>query len=128
MCIRDRYKGASVTMWSLIPQKLVPPTRIMRYCCSVLKEQSGKSRMITTGVRWAESASRRKKRGIYENMSRDLSKRIIINNDNDDTRRLFEDCRLQAKRVCNPIIDWTDADAVSYTHLPPLVVTISGLP
>lgn len=115
------YKGQRITMWSLIPQKLIPPTRIMRYCCSVLKEQSGKSRMITTGVRWAESAARRSKRGIYENMSRDLSKRIIINNDNDDTRRLFEDCRLQAKRICNPIIDWTDADVWDYIraeHIP----------
>ncbi len=27
------YKGRRVTMWSLIPQKLMPPTRIVRYCC-----------------------------------------------------------------------------------------------
>lgn len=33
------YKGQRVTMWSLIPQKLMPPTRVVRYCCSVLKEQ-----------------------------------------------------------------------------------------
>lgn len=115
------YKGQRVTMWSLIPQKLIPPTRIMRYCCSVLKEQGCQGRMITTGVRWAESAARRNKRGIYEKLSRDLSKKIIINNDNDDTRRLFEDCRLQAKRVCNPIIDWTDADVWDYIrseHIP----------
>lgn len=31
------YKGAPITMWSLIPQKLMPPTRVARYCCSVLK-------------------------------------------------------------------------------------------
>lgn len=110
------YKGKRVTMWSLIPQKLLPPTRVVRYCCSILKEQSGTGRMITTGVRWAESAARRNKRGIYEKLSRNLSQRIIINNDNDDTRRLFEDCRLQAKRVCNPIIDWTDADVWDYIH------------
>lgn len=35
------YKGKRVSMWSLIPQKLMPPTRIARYCCAVLKEQSG---------------------------------------------------------------------------------------
>ena len=35
------YKGQPVTMWSLIPQKLMPPTRMVRYCCSVLKEQGG---------------------------------------------------------------------------------------
>ena len=35
------YKGAPTSMWSLIPQKLMPPTRLVRYCCSVLKEQGG---------------------------------------------------------------------------------------
>lgn len=108
------YKGRPVTMWTLIPQKLMPPTRLVRYCCAVLKEGGGAGRMITTGVRWAESASRKKKRGIYETMPRDISKKIIINNDNDDKRRLFENCKLQAKRVCNPIIDWTDADVWDY--------------
>ena len=104
------YKGAPVTMWSLIPQKSIPPTRSKRYCCSVFKEVGGAGRMITTGVRWAESSKRKNTRGIYESMPRDLSKKIIINNDNDDKRQLFENCRLQAKRICNPIIDWTDQD------------------
>lgn len=115
------YKGARVTMWNLIPQKLMPPTRVVRYCCSVLKEQGGKGRMITTGVRWAESAKRRKNRGIYEKQSADISRRITISNDNDDTRRLFENCRLQAKRVCNPIVDWTGSDVWDYIrseHIP----------
>lgn len=108
------YKGAPVTMWTLIPQKLMPPTRLVRYCCSILKEGGGKGRMITTGVRWAESVSRRNKRGIYETLPHDLSKKVIINNDNDDTRRLFESCKLQAKRICNPIVDWSDRDVWDY--------------
>ena len=69
------YKGQRVTMWSLRPQKLMPPTRVVRYCCSVLKEQGGKGRMITTGVRWAESAKRRKNRGIYEKQSAVISRK-----------------------------------------------------
>lgn len=72
--------------------------------------------MITTGVRWAESVSRRNKRGIFESMPHDLSKKVIINNDNADTRLLFESCKLQAKRICNPIVDWTDYDVWSYIH------------
>lgn len=103
------YKGKPVTMWTLIPQKLMPPTRIVRYCCDVLKECGGAGRMITTGVRWEESASRKKNRGIYEKLG-DKKSRIILSNDNDDTRKLFENCKLKAKRVCNPIIDWTDQD------------------
>lgn len=109
-----QYKQRPVTMWTLIPQKLMPPTRTVRYCCSVLKENGGTGRMIVTGVRWAESVSRRKKRGIYESMPHDLSKKVIINNDNDDTRRLFEHCKIQAKRVCNPIVDWSDRDVWEY--------------
>ena len=58
------YKGRRTSMWNLIPQKLMPPTRIVRYCCSVLKETGGAGRFITTGVRWAESASRKNSRGI----------------------------------------------------------------
>lgn len=81
------YRGGQpVTMWSLIPQKLIPPTRIVRYCCEVLKEHGGTGRMITTGIRWAESVKRKKNRGIYEKGHRDKKKRIILMNDNDDKR------------------------------------------
>lgn len=107
------YKGKPVSMWSLIPQKLMPPTRLVRYCCSILKEQGGANRMITTGVRWAESAKRKNSRATFENLNRNPEKRILIN-DNDDTRLLFENCRLKAKRVCNPIIDWADEDVWEY--------------
>ena len=103
------YKGERTSMWSLIPQKLMPPTRQVRYCCSVLKETGGAGRFIATGVRWAESASRKNSRGIYEKNG-DPEHRIILNNDNDDRRMLFENCRLKAKRTVNPIIEWKDED------------------
>ena len=109
------YKGKRATMWNLIPQKLLPPTRIMRYCCSVLKEQSGKGRMITTGVRWDESVRRKKTRATYELFANKTENKILLN-DNDDTRRLFENCQLKAKRIVNPIIDWTSKDVWSYIH------------
>lgn len=103
------YKGKRTSMWSLIPQKLMPPTRIVRYCCAVLKETGGSGRFIATGVRWAESISRKNSRGIYEKNS-NKNQRIILNNDNDDRRLLFENCRLKGKRTVNPIIDWSDDD------------------
>lgn len=108
------YKGVRTSMWNLIPQKLMPPTRLVRYCCSVLKERDGAGRFITTGVRWAESTKRKNTRGIYETMPSEPTKKIILNNDNDDRRRLFETCTIKAKRVCNPIIEWTDADVWDY--------------
>lgn len=69
------YKGKRTSMWNLIPQKLMPPTRIVRYCCSVLKETGGAGRFITTGVRWAESSSRKNNRGIFEKMA---TKSIVL--------------------------------------------------
>lgn len=110
------YKGQRVTMWSLIPQKSMPPTRLVRYCCAVLKEQGGKDRFITTGVRWAESSNRKNSRGIFEKNHDKPERRIILNNDNDDKRQLFESCRLQGKRTCNPIIDWTDAEVWDFLN------------
>ena len=104
------YKGKRTSMWGLIPQKLMPPTRLVRYCCSVLKETGGSGRFIATGVRWAESTSRKNSRGIYEKLGSTKANNIILNNDNDDKRMLFENCRLKAKRVVNPIIDWKDED------------------
>lgn len=115
------YKDQRTSMWQLIPQKLMPPTRIVRYCCAILKERGGSGRFIVTGVRWEESTKRKNGRGIYEKISKHKSKRIILNNDNDDRRQLFESCSLQAKRACNPIIDWTDKDIWSHInseHLP----------
>lgn len=108
------YKGQRVSMWSLIPQKLMPPTRLVRYCCSVLKEKGGAGRFICTGVRWAESSSRKSNRGIYEKNGKTKQERIILANDNDEKRMLFENCRIKATRVVNPIIDWMDKDVYGF--------------
>lgn len=52
------------TMWQLIPDKLIPPTRLARYCCSELKEKGGMGRVKITGVRWAESNNRANNNGV----------------------------------------------------------------
>ena len=70
----EPLRGKPVTMWNLIPMKLMPPTRITRYCCSSLKESGGDGRMTVTGVRWAESVSRRKNQGIVTFPSKKAAK------------------------------------------------------
>lgn len=57
-------KGQPITMWNLIPEKKMPPTRLARYCCQYLKESSGDGRLTMTGVRWAESHYRKKNQGM----------------------------------------------------------------
>lgn len=53
--IKATIKYPPLTMWQLIPKKLLPPTRMARYCCAVLKEGNTPNRFVATGVRWAES-------------------------------------------------------------------------
>ena len=78
------------TMWKLIVEKMMPPTRIVRYCCEWLKERGGEGRTVATGVRWAESVKRSR-------------------------RRLYEVCtRSKTKKYFHPIIDWTDAEVWGY--------------
>lgn len=108
------YKGKRTSMWDLIPKKLMPPTICARYCCAVLKETSGRDRMISTGVRWEESIKRRN-RGIYETIVPKDRDKIILMNDNED-RSVLETCVKANKRAVNPIIDWQKTDVWNYLH------------
>lgn len=113
--IRQHHSDVAIdrpelSMWQLIVKKRKPPTRLVRYCCEYLKEHGGENRICITGVRWAESVRRKASRGIAETTHRDKTKRIILLDDNDPKRHLFENCRLKSKQIINPIIDWTDAD------------------
>lgn len=60
---RDK-DGKPITMWSLIAEHTLPPTRKVRYCCEQLKEPGGQGRIVVTGVRWAESVNRKKLHGV----------------------------------------------------------------
>ena len=82
----------AMTMWQLIVKKGFPPTRVVRYCCDVLKERDDKDRRLITGIRWAESNRRSK-------------------------RRMVEQCFKRSSTLfVNPIIDWADEDVWCYIH------------
>lgn len=95
--IRDKHPDVirhmpKHSMWELIIKKGLPPTRIMRFCCSEMKEndETASGRLVVTGVRHAESA-KRKCRQMVEVCYHDNSKMYI-----------------------HPIIDWTDAEVWEY--------------
>lgn len=118
-CVIDAHvqpDGRRLTMWNLIPKKMVPPTRLMRYCCAVLKEGGGKGRFIATGVRWDESVRRKNSRGLIEVSNRDKNKRLILMDDNDETRMQFENCQMKGRRVVNPIIGWGNKEVWDYAE------------
>lgn len=93
--IREHYpdvitESPKKTMWRLIEEQGVPPTRLMRYCCKELKERGGEGRFKITGIRHEESVRRSK-------------------------RKYFEPClRNSGTRFLNPIIDWTEEDIWEY--------------
>lgn len=112
---RDK-DGKQITMWNLIPTKKMPPTRIVRYCCEVLKEGGGTGRFTVTGVRWAESNRRAKDRSGLELSDNKSDKRILDDPDNPDNAKMARFCPTKGKHILNPIIDWTDEDVWDFIH------------
>jgi len=64
------------TMWQLIVDKGMLPTRTARWCCSELKERGGEGRIVLTGVR-SEESLRRANRKIVEVCYKNPSKRFV---------------------------------------------------
>ena len=118
------------SLWRIMRETLVIPSRIMRVCCGELKERKmPDAPYIVTGVRWAESAGRRAKSGIAMVHAEHPSTSArgtggeqvaaaagLLTTDDASSRRLFEQCRMRGVRVLNPIIDWDDADVWDYLH------------
>lgn len=120
--------GDHVTMWNLIVKKLMPPTRLARYCCSELKERTGGVRkVVVTGVRWAESVKRAESVGLVKIIGKPKSTQklaeeigaenrinkqggMILDDDNDESRQMVEHCYRTRQITVNPIVDWTDED------------------
>lgn len=108
-------EGNPITMWNLIPKKLMPPTRLARYCCASLKEGSGDGRTVITGVRWAESVRRSKTRAGLE-INTGKSRRLREDPDNSGNEKLLRICPTKGQHILNPIIDWTNEDVWEFIH------------
>lgn len=96
--IREVYPNCNIdypdkSIWKLIEEQGVPPTRLMRYCCKVLKEYGGEGRTKVLGVRWSESTGRK------------------------NNRRLTEMCYKNHTVTVNPIIDWTEFEVWEFHRM-----------
>ena len=58
----------------------------------------------------------KKKRGVHENITKNINDKIVLNNDNDWKRKLNEICILKNKLILNPIIDWTENDVWEFIN------------
>lgn len=110
-----------LTMWRLIEKKKLPPTSLMRYCCSELKENNGVNRFVVTGVRWAESARRKNNRQMVEfdrygsqSKKAKADREIFLMSDNEEKRQMLENCTIKGKHILNPIVDWSDEEVWEY--------------
>lgn len=81
-------KGKQKTMWTLIGNRAMPPTRVARYCCDELKERTGApGDTVFTGVRWEESRNRKEQQMVNF---------------------------WKGKTMVRPIVDWTENEVWSY--------------
>jgi phosphoadenosine phosphosulfate reductase len=93
--IRENYptvvwEHPMLSFFKLIEKEKMLPTRKIRFCCRALKEIGGKGRVVITGIRKAESVSRRK-------------------------RHEFEESRgVKGKFFLNPILEWSTGDVWDY--------------
>lgn len=85
------WERPAKTMYALIERMMTPPTRLMRYCCRILKEHGGEGRMVVTGIRAEESQAR--------------SKRSEIDSD-----------RNNPKDYVHPIFMWSENDIWQYIN------------
>lgn len=124
---KPTYKGEPTTMWKLIEIKGMPPTRILRYCCSVLKEASTPNRMVAVGVRESESSGRRgrdafgvpgrrKADGEWRTLQHTYAMFKIDQERSEDSYEceFIKACKGNKDTIINPIYKFTDRDVWDY--------------
>ena len=122
-----RFKGEPINMFDLIVKKGIPPTRLVRYCCSIFKESTEKNRVIALGVRAAESRNRQNREvfSTWGNGNRNKAKYFSQEHVDEVFRDAKEqdevwDCTLvtTARKnktiIVNPIYEWSDAEIWDY--------------
>lgn len=62
----------------------------------------------------AESSRRKRDRGVFEAYTRNKENKIVLKGEEQEPSKIFEGCKVAAKRVVNPIVDWTDNQAWSF--------------
>lgn len=99
----------------------------------VFERGGGKHRVKITGVRWSESRNRKANNDVVNiigkpkttlknaekagvNYRQNPKGSIVLNTDNDESRRFVESCYRTTTIMINPIVDWTDDEVWEFLH------------
>ena len=123
------FKGKPTSMWRLIEEKTLPPTRLTRYCCSILKEASTPNRMVAVGVREDESNGRKGRDSFASRGSRAkdnewrslqhtyaMFKLDQLGKEDAYECKFIQSCKAQKDTICNPIYKFTECDIWQYVY------------
>ena len=122
------YKGEPTSMWKLIELKTIPPTRLLRYCCTILKEASTPNRMAAVGVREDESTKRRGRSSFGVLAHRDerewrslqhtyaMFKLDQLGKEDAYECKIIQSCKENKDTLCNPIYHFTESDIWEYVR------------
>ena len=141
------YNGEKINMWKLSERKRMPPTRIARYCCEILKETTTPNRLVCLGVRRSESF-KRTNRGVFE--AREKTQKMVqgysfahmaeafqvaqeeqafygtnANEENPSDCYMISTMKKKNDAIVNPIIDWTDS--IVWDYIAKENITINSL-
>ena len=115
--IRKQYPNVKfnvprLSFWRLAEKIRMLPNRNMRYCCSILKEQTSPGRVTLTGVRREESIKRAKRQVLA------INKKPRQFDEFESVDKIDVQCFGDGKEkiTVNPILDWTETDVWRYLN------------
>lgn len=127
--LRPEFRGERTSMWKLIELNGVPPTRLARYCCRILKERTIPDRMIAIGVREAESVGRQGKDSFairgktkedaeYRSLQHTYAMFKLDQMGKEDAYEcvFIQACKANKSTIVNPIYHFTDSEIWEYVR------------